>query len=130
MPLRSGAGRKSSGPSATPGLPLRAQRVSRTRVCDGYGAGPLAQARLLPVDPFPPCLCELAVNSFSWLICSLSPVQAEETEFQQAGDGDPERIFLFPSQQPVPQRGSQRGAGQEVRHHRVPGEARPAASSS
>ena len=55
------------------------------------------------------------------VVVSFLFMKAEETEFQQASDGNPEWIFLFPSQQPLPQWGSQRGVSQEVWHHSVPG---------
>lgn len=48
-------------------------------------------------------------------------MQAEEEELQQASDRDPKRVLLLAPQQPLPQRGGQRGAGQEVQHHSVTG---------
>ncbi|KAJ8379661.1 hypothetical protein SKAU_G00004390 [Synaphobranchus kaupii] len=46
--------------------------------------------------------------------------QTEKAKLQQTGDGNPQRVFLLPPFEPVPQRRSQRGAGQEVQHHRLP----------
>lgn len=56
--------------------------------------------------------------AFLITFCSLcSSVQTKEEELQQAGDRDPERVLLLPSQQPLSQRGGQRGAGQKMQYH-------------
>ena len=74
----------------------------------------------LPLSLFICVCCELLFFSLV-IVISLLFMKAEETKFQQASNGNPEWIFLFPSQQPLPQWGSQRGVSQEVRHHSVPG---------
>ena len=62
-------------------------------------------------------ICDLLSYPFPFLV-----LKAEETEFQQARHRNSDWIFLFPSQQPLPQWGSQRWVSQEVRHHSLPGE--------
>ena len=52
---------------------------------------------------------------------TLFSLQAEKKKLQQAGDGDLERVLLLTPEQPLPQRGGQGGAGQEVLHHSLPG---------
>lgn len=42
-------------------------------------------------------------------------------QLQQTGVGDPQRVLLLASVQPVPQRGGQGGAGAQVRHHGLAG---------
>lgn len=51
----------------------------------------------------------------------LLPTQAEKEKLQQAGDRNFERVLLLTPQQPLPKRGGERGAGQEVQHHSFPG---------
>lgn len=53
--------------------------------------------------------------------CFFFPVQAEKEKLQQAGDGNPQRVLLLAPEQPVPERGGQGGAGEEVQHHSFPG---------
>lgn len=45
----------------------------------------------------------------------------KETQLQQESHGGPKRVFLQSFSQPLPQRGCERGAGQEVQHHGVSG---------
>ena len=48
-------------------------------------------------------------------------LQAAAAELHQAVHRDPERVLLQPPGQPVPHRGGEGAAGQEVRHNRQPG---------
>ena len=43
--------------------------------------------------------------------------QTKAAQLQQAGLGDPQRVLLLAPGQPLPQRGGQGGAGQEVWHN-------------
>ena len=53
---------------------------------------------------------------------SISRRSTQAEEFQQKGDGDFERVLLQPPGQPLPQRGGQGRACQEVQHHGVTGQ--------
>ena len=74
-----------------------------------------------------PCILIPRKRTVEWLHSHtnrstlVSFLQAEKKKLQQAGDGDLERVLLLTPEQPLPQRGGQGGAGQEVLHHRLPG---------
>lgn len=66
-------------------------------------------------------------NRWYWLSFMFCD-QEEEKKFQQAGYRNSQWVFLFSSQQPLSQWGSQRGTSQEMWHHSLTGK-KPGCSS-